>query len=305
VRWEGIRTLSESALASAQNSSNVLTPLFHSVWRLTQESKDQIRLGLTRSYRAPTLANLIAVPTLSTNYPASGSNTSTSPDRVGNPNLKPELAAGLDLAFEHYFTAGGLLSASVFRRNIDDLIRNVTSLQTVNWSPQQRWVSTPVNFGHATTHGMELEAKFRLDELLKEAPELSLRANYSRFWSNVEDVPGPDNRLDQQPRQTANFGVDYRLHDMPLTLGGNINWTPAFAVQQTDAQIYYQGIKRVFDAYALWKFDPNTQLRLSASNLRHANYDTANREIFSGTDQIAETIQKTFLALAARLEIKF
>src|ERR1035437_1237568 len=172
LRWEGIRTMSGSALYSAQNQSNVLTPLFHSVWRFTQESKDQVRLGLTRSYRAPTLTNLVAVPTLSTNYTATGSNNPTSPDSVGTPNLKPELAAGLDLAFEHYFTAGGLLSASVFRRNIEDLIRNVTSLQTVNWSPQQRWVSTPQNIGHATTHGIELEAKFRLDELVKDAPEL-------------------------------------------------------------------------------------------------------------------------------------
>ena len=305
LRWEGIRTLSESALDSAQNQSSVLSPLFHSAWRFSQESKDQVRLGLTRSYRAPTLANLVAVPTLSSNYPAAGSNTATSPDSVGNPNLKPELAWGLDLAFEHYFSAGGLLSASMFQRNIDDLIRNVTSLQTVNWSPQQRWVSTPQNLGHATTHGIELEAKFRLDELMKDAPQLNLRANYSRFWSNVEDVPGPNNRLDQQPKQTANLGMDYRLRGLPLTLGGNLNWTPAFVVQQTDAQFYYQGIKRVFDVYALWKFDPNMQLRLSASNLLHADYETADREIFSGIDQTADTFKKTFLALAARLEIKF
>lgn len=305
LRWEGIRTVSESALDSARNRSRILSPLFHSVWRFSQENKDQVRLGLTRSYRAPTLANLVAVPTLSSNYPASGGNTATSPDSVGNPNLRPELARGLDIAFEHYFSAGGLLSASVFRRNISDLLRNVTSLQTVNWSSQQRWVSTPRNFGHATTRGMELEAKFRLDELVKDAPQLNLRANYSRFWSNVEDVPGPNNRLDQQPKQTANLGMDYRLRGLPLTLGGNINWTPPFVVQQTDAQLYYQGVKRVSDVYALWKFDPDMQLRLSAANLLHADYETANREIFAGTDQTAETARKTFRSLAARLEIKF
>lgn len=305
LRWEGIRTLSESALDSAQNQSSVLSPLFHSIWRFSQESKDQVRLGLTRSYRAPTLANLVAVPTLSSNYPASGSNTATSPDSVGNPDLKPELAWGLDLAYEHYFSAGGLLGASVFRRNIDDLIRNVTSLQTVSWSPQPRWVSSPQNLGRATSHGLELEAKFRLDEVASAAPQLNLRANYSRFWSNVEDVPGPNNRLDQQPRQSANLGMDYRLRGLPLTVGGNLNWTPAFVVRQTDAQLYYQGIKRVFDVYALWKFDPNAQLRLSAANLLHGDYQSANREIFAGTDQTAESVKKTFLALAARLEIRF
>ena len=305
LRGEEIRTLSESALGSTRNRSDVLSPLLHSVWRFTEESKDQIRLGLTRSYRSPTLANLVSVPTLSSNYPAAGANTATSPDSVGNPKLKPELAWGLDLAFEHYFSAGGLISASVFRRSIDDLMRNVTSLQTVTWSPVQRWVSSPQNFGHATTHGLELEAKFRLDELMAGAPNLNLRANYSHFWSDVEAVPGPNNRLDQQPRETANLGMDYRLRSLPLTVGGNINWTPGFVVQQTDAQSYYQGIKRILDAYALWKFDPDLQLRISVANMLHADYESANREIFSGTDQTATVVKKTYPAIAARLEIKF
>jgi len=305
LRWEGIRTLSEAQAYSAQNRSGVLSPLFHSVWRFSPESKDQLRLGLTRSYRAPTLTNLAPVPTLSANYPASGANTATSPDSVGNPELKPELAWGLDLAFEHYFKDGGLVGISLFRRNIDDLIRNVTSLQSVDWSAQPRWVSTPRNIGQATTQGIELEAKFRLDELLQDAPPLSLRANYSRYHSNVEDVPGPDNRLDQQPTQSANLGLDYRLRSLPLTVGGNFNWLPAFSVRQTEAQWYSQGVKRVFDVYALWKIDPNAQVRLSASNLLHGDYSTANREIFADTEQSAQTVRKTFSALSARLEMRF
>lgn len=305
LRWEGIRTLSESALDSARNQSSVLSPLFHNIWRFDAESKDQVRLGLTRSYRTPTLSNLVAVPTLSSNYPASGTNAATSPDTVGNPNLRPELAWGLDLAFEHYLGNGGVLSANLFRRNIDDLIRNVTSLQSVGWSSQPRWVSTPQNLGRATSHGIELEAKFRLDELVKDAPQLNVRANFSRFWSRVEDVPGPDNRIDQQPTYTANLGMDYRLPGLPLTLGGNLAWTPAFDVRQTEAQFYAQGLKRVFDVYALWKIDPKTQLRVSASNLIHADYETANREIFGTTDQIAQTVKKTYPSLSARLEMRF
>lgn len=305
LRWEGIRTASESAVDNVRNQSSVVSPLFHSVWRFDAESKDQVRLALTRSYRAPTLSNLTAVPTLAANYPVSGSNTATSADSIGNPNLRPELAWGLDLAYEHYLANGGLLSISLFHRNIDDLIRNVTSQQTVNWSSQPRWVSTPQNIGSATSRGVELEAKFRLDELIKDAPPLSLRANASRYWSRVEDIPGPDNRLDQQPTWSANLGADYRLRGMPLTLGGNLNWTPAFDIRQTEAQFYSQGVKKVFDVYALWKFDPNTQLRLSAANVLSADYTTANREVFANTDQTAQTVKKTFTAFSARLEIRF
>ncbi|MFS8086847.1 MAG: TonB-dependent receptor, partial [Acidobacteriota bacterium] len=142
-------------------------------------------------------------------------------------------------------------------------------------------------------------------ELIADAPKVNLRANYSRFWSNVDGVPGPDNRLDQQPRQTANLGVDYRMSTVPLTLGGNYNWTQAFVVQQTAAQQYYQGVKRVADVYALWRFDANTQLRLSAANLLRADYQTGNREIFGTTDQTADTLVRTYRTYAARMEIRF
>lgn len=305
LRWEQIRTESQSAVSSVHNESTVLSPLFHSVWRFSAESRDQVRLSLTESYRPPTLANLVPIPSLSANYPASGSNTATSADSVGNPRLRPELAWGLDLAFEHYLEYGGLLGANVFQRSITDLIRNVTSLETVSWSPVQRWLSTPQNIGHATTRGIELEAKFRLADLLPSTLPLDVRFNYSHFWSNVDGVRGPNNRLDQQPTQTANVGADYRLRELPLTLGGNLNWTPAFIVQQTDAQTYRQGSKRVFDLYALWKFDADSQLRISAANLLHADYETARGELFRGIDQTATTVTRTYPAWAARLEIKF
>ena len=305
LRWETIRTSSSSDIESVKNSSSVTSPLFHTVWKFDPESKDQLRFAVTRTYRTPTLSNLVAVPTLSPNYPVSGPNTPTNADTVGNPDLKPELAWGVDLAIEHYFEAGGLLSASVFRRDIDDLIRNVTALERVPWSPSPRWVSRPQNVGHATSQGVELEAKFRLDEFIEDAPKVNLRANYSRFWSEVDDVPGPNNRLDEQPPWTANFGVDYRLPSQPLTLGGNLNLTPSFVVRQAVGQQYIQGRKRAADVYALWRFDASTQLRLSAANLFAADYEVTAREVFDSTDQSATRTIKTYRYYAARLEIKF
>ena len=59
------------------------------------------------------------------------------------------------------------------------------------------------NIGDAVTQGLELEGKFRLSELWAEAPRIDVRANASFFRSRVKEVPGPDNRLDQQPDYTA------------------------------------------------------------------------------------------------------
>ncbi|WP_317204440.1 TonB-dependent receptor [Janthinobacterium sp.] len=297
LRWEGIRTNSERADAGIANESRVWSPLLHAVWRIPGRDKDQVRMSLTRSYRAPTLADLIALPSLSR------LNSATRPDRTGNPNLRPELATGIDLAYEHYLGRSGILSVSGFVRDIDDLMRRETTLQTTATGP--RWVSAPVNIGKARASGIELEAKFQLVELMENAPAIDFRSNYSRFWSNVDGVPGPNNRLDQQAKQTANVGLDWRMKDWPLTLGGSYNWTPGSTVQTSLSETVNGGAKRMLDLYGLWKFNARTQLRVSASNLLAADYDSGRVVYTNGLAQSADTLARTYAAWSFKLETKF
>ncbi|MFM2085916.1 MAG: hypothetical protein RLZZ237_785, partial [Pseudomonadota bacterium] len=172
LRWEGIRTISDGSGSGSSgtisNTSSVWSPLLHGVWRIPGHEKDQVRMSLTRSYRAPALNDLIALPSLSR------LNSATRPDRTGNPDLKPELATGIDLAYEHYLGRAGILSVSGFTRQIDNLMRRETSLQNTLTGP--RWVSTPTNIGNARTSGIELEAKFQLVELMADAPAIDVRA---------------------------------------------------------------------------------------------------------------------------------
>ncbi len=295
VRWEGIHTSSSSTRQNVDNDSRVWSPVLHGVWRIP-DSKDQIRLGLTSTYRAPALNDLIAIPSIS------NQNSATRPDRTGNPNLKPELSKGIDLAFEHYLSRAGIVSLNLFARSIDDLIRRRTVL--VDNGSGARWVSSPVNVGHALTKGMEFDTKFQLQEFLPEGPAIDFRANYSRFWSSVDDIPGPNNRLDQQPKQTANLGLDYRLAGLPLTLGGSINWTPAYEIQSSATQIVETGKKRQFDAYALWKWSPNLQMRLSANNLSPADSYSANTVTTGGIYRNDKTLATTYTTWTLRLEMK-
>jgi iron complex outermembrane receptor protein len=296
LRWEGIRVTSEGGNngmgADVENTSKVWSPVLHGVWRIPGHEKDQVRGSVTRSYKAPALNDLIAVPYIST-Y-----NDATRPDRSGNPHLKPELATGLDVAYEHYLGKSGLLSASGFVRNIDDLMRRQTLLVG------SRWVSTPINIGKARTSGVELEAKFPLTDLWPAAPLVDVRSNYSRFWSRVDGVPGPNNRLDQQPKQTANLGLDYRAKGLPLTLGGSLNWTPATLVQTTVNETATTGTKRQFDVYGLWKVNAMSQLRLSANNLAARVYDTARSLDTGPLVQSAATMAHTYTTLGVRYEMK-
>ena len=312
LRWEGIRTRGSGAETDAGNTSNtssVWTPLLHAVWKPEPNSRDQVRLSLTRSYRSPTLQSLIARPSLNTRYPAPGANTPTQPDRAGNPNLRPELATGIDVAVERYLPGSGLLSANLFRRNIRDYMRSQTTLETVPWANGPRWVSRPQNIGSAVTQGIELEAKFRLSDLLADAPRVDMRANASVFRSRVKAVPGPDNRLDQQPDGTANLGADYRFSGLPLTIGGNLNWTPAYDTRVSEDQTAYQGRKCIVDAYALWAFSPTVQLRVTASNLAPRDYLTGGSLDFDNLNSVpvretSTTTAPTYLNLQIKLELK-
>ena len=153
-------------------------------------------------------------------------------------------------------------------------MRSRTTLETVSWANEPRYVSRPQNIGDAVTQGIELEAKFRLSDVLAGAPRTDLRTNASVFRSRVRDVAGPDNRLDQQPDYTVNLGADHRFVGLPLSVGGNLNWTPGYTTRISDVQTARQGRKLVVDAYALWTFSPTLQLRITASNLNPQDYVT-------------------------------
>ena len=293
LRYETLLTEGSVDGALKRNDSGVWTPLLHAVFKPDPQKRDQFRMSLTRSYKTPSLFQLVA-----RNVPSLTQNSLTQPDRTGNPNLRPELATGIDLAFERYLEQGGVLSVNLFRRNIEDVIRYTTK------PVAGRYVSSPENVGSAITQGVELEAKFRLDQWVAGALPVDVRANTSFFHSKVLDVPGPDNRLDQQPNMTANLGGDYRLRGLPLTLGGNLNWNPGYDTRRTDTQWAYQGAKRVLDVYGLWRFTPSSALRLTVSNLTPLDYVTDARFQTATATESARTTARNWRNVQLRWEMR-
>lgn len=311
LRWEGISTQGSTAtgMPEARNQSSVWTPLLHAVWKFDSPYRDQLRASLTRSYRSPGLQDLIARPRISGMFPGRGPNDELHPDRGGNPELKPELASGLDIAMERFLPGSGMLSANLFYRHISNLMRSQTTLETVSWADSPRWVARLQNIGDAITQGLELEAKFRASDLWPEAPRVDVRSNISLFTSRVQGVPAPDNRLSQQPNGTANLGADYRLRDMPLSFGGNLNWTPGYTTRLSDDQRVVQSAKLVLDAFVLWVLNPTSQLRFSLGNLAARDYVTSNTLDSSNASAQAlrESVTNTspsWRSLQLRLELK-
>jgi iron complex outermembrane receptor protein len=299
LRWEGIATRGTGADGEQpSNRSSVTTPLLHGLWKLSPDSRDQVRISLTRSYRSPTLQNLVA-----RRNPALGENGPTNADRAGNAALRPELATGVDVGIERYIADGGVLSVNLFHRRLRDTIRTVVALETVD-GIGPRYVARPRNIGGATTQGIELEAKFRLDQLITDGPRTEMRTNLSLYRSSIDQIPGPDNRLSGQPPGSLNVGADHRFRGTPLSAGATLGWTPGYATRVSQAEFGEIGVRRQWDAYALWRFSPVMQLRLSASNLAPRDDVTLNSIESLALREVSRTVQDTSTNWQARLEFK-
>lgn len=254
ARWEGIRIHSEAHASEAVTStSRIWSPVLQMLYKIPDTKSNQLRLALTRTYKAPAVNNLTPRRLVALN------NSPTEPDRVGNPTLQPELALGIDASYQHYWDEKSMLSISVSTRDIENYTR--TALSFANG----RWVGQPINDGDARTHSIELETRFPLRTFWKSGPALDLRASVSRNWSRVARVPGPDNRIDQQTPLSAVAGVDYRTG--ALGAGATYTFKNGGTVRIADNLAAYQSVRRDLDAYLTWRLGPGDQLRFGLSNI--------------------------------------
>lgn len=232
------------------------SPIFQTLFRPAREAgdmapRDGFRFAVSRSYKAPNIVQLMP-----RRYTVDNNNSATNPDQQGNPNLRPELALGIDLAWERSFGKDGLLGVSAFHKRI----RDITLVRT--FQSNGVWTALPENGGDATVRGIEFEGKATRGPL-------SLRANLLRNWSRVEQVPGPDNRIEGQSAWSGNLGLDIVPAPGRVDLGGSFTFRSPVA-QRSSALIWKgEDAKRQLDLYAVWKRDATSRLRLSVSDLLH------------------------------------
>lgn len=299
ARWEGYRTdTGGDNVDDVSVNTSVLSPIFQTLYKIPGEHAGQLRLAVTRTFKAPNTWQLTA------RRWKAAENKQDSPDSSGNPNLKPELALGVDAAYEYYWAEGALLSVSASMRRIDGVIRNDLLEERPNY-----WVSFPNNIGDAVTRSLELETRFPLKALVADAPAIDLRASVNRNWSEVDYVPGPDNRLDQQVPLTANLGVDYKAGQ--LTTGGSFTFRSGGPVRNSLRQTSVSPYRHDLEVYGLWKFDSKKQLRVAVTNILGEDWigdNTYERRDPAGN--VTGTVRRVSaypvdIALRATMEMRF
>lgn len=310
LRVESIASTAATTAEPVTQRASTVSPVLHFRHAFDDKGRNLVRASLSRSSRLPDLSTLMGRYSLNTTYERNVSNTPLAADSAGNPRLRPERAWAADVAIENYLPGGGVLSASVFQRRIEGLIRRRIGLETVPDASAPRWVSRPVNFGSALSSGAELEIKGRGEDLLPAlfAPRSgwNLRASVSRYRSSVEQIDDPDARLEGQPPWSATLGFDRQLPRSIVSFGASLAYTPAFATQQTDLQRIWRSQARNVDAFLLLKFSRELHLRLSVNNAAPLDARSASSvQDLDGFTARSESLRPGVAQYSANLMLRF
>lgn len=260
VRWERIATRAgtDGGTDTASNTSSVVSPIVQFSWKQKEEGGDQARLGISRTYKSPTTESLIPRRYYSVN------NSPLRADTQGNPELRPELSTNIDFSYERYFENSALLSASIYAKRIHDVI--LTDLSLVDGS----WIEVQRNQGKAVARGISADFSFPLKNFVPTSIPITFKGNFSRNWSHVDAVPGPNNYLNEQTPKTGSVSVDYGTDKDMFSAGTTLSAQAGTWARTSQNQINSQRASRRLDLYGALRLSRSAKLQLSIFNvLRH------------------------------------
>ncbi|WMW81667.1 TonB-dependent receptor [Undibacterium cyanobacteriorum] len=293
ARWEGFRAeLSNSVNQQVKQSTANASPIFQTRWRPHKDAQDQFRLALARTFKNPDQSQLLA---------DSLSFFGQDPQRpysVSNPNLRPEIAWGLDTTFEHFGENELNYSLSHYFKSVKNLIRDQVFFENNRWQQQS------INSGDAISHGIVLDTRLPLGVVLKDAPKIYINANMSRNWSHVNDVPGPNNRFAEQAKYNANFSVEYKVNDA-WKVAGSYRFISGGPLRVAADRINLEQVKRYTSLTANWTINKETSFRLAVSNLLKQTQITQTRIWTPTTSYYSRGESPSILFASARLSLKF
>ena len=253
LRDEEMDTFSHgTTYGGIHNRLSAASPVIQALWKPDGTGRDQIRFAFGRTFKAPDIASLVPRPYVSLN------NTVFAPEGLGNPGLKPELAWGTDVSYEHDWKGGAMVSLSAFHRDITGVVLTQTLLQN------GLWVSTPVNSGKAEASGVTLEGRTTW-------LGTDIHASLTRNASRIDAFPGPGNVLADQPPVQANFDIDRKIGKL-WTLGGSYAFSQGLVAEQSLAEWTKIPDTHEIDLYALRKVSAHLNLRFSVDDLLHRAY---------------------------------
>lgn len=291
LRWEQLDTSSRSDDGEVVNTSDVISPILQTLWKLPGNKQRQVRISLSSTYRAPELRQLVARPYLSLD------NGLMQPDLIGNAGLTPERANGVDLGFEQHLAEKAKVTVSAYIRNVRDVIRDDVQLE------QNRWVSRPVNAGRARIWGVDAAIKSSLQRFFKQAPDIQINASLAWNDSRVSGVPGPDNRLASQTPWQARASADYKVSPH-WKVGGSLGVEAARRSRTSLREWERESSRGELDLYALWTPRPGgARVRLSSTLLLASDQQSQRYVLHERGAAVADSRRRNELLVRLRWEL--
>ena len=197
-----------------------------------------------------------------------------------DPSLRPQMAKNVDLKLEYYFKHSGLLSATVYRKDIEDYIGGaLNSGATIPATPDNGFdglyggyvIFRPRNLGSARLEGFELEYKQRLAFLPGPFKGLTVRGNYTYLktegnFGAATQIKGTQ-LVNFVPR-AVNAGLQYNYRNFGATFDLNRTGEYPVAISLTSPGLNaYRRELTTMNASLSYRIRPDATLFLNATNL--------------------------------------
>lgn len=201
-------------------------------------------------------------------------------DFIGNPNLKPEKAWGLDLGYERRLPGRGIVGVNFFYRDISDLIEDVNLGEVDPVNDPGVNLYTVDNVGDGKVWGIEFDLSTPLSFMGWDDTGVFL--NYSWLDSEVTDALG-DRRFNDQSDYVFNVGF---IQDIPT-------WNAAFGLtyrKQGDAfgRVALEEVKTEYggdlEFFIEKRFGEKLVVRLTGQNL----LDSSKDEVFDKFESLED-----------------
>ena len=281
LRVERLNRETDSAGTLYTDASTRLQPSLN--LRLPIDKESQARIGLARNSRIPALLDII-----DRTVPSAGQNSSTRPDAIGNPLLKPEQTLSLDAGWEYRNAKGIQGGINGFVRDISDPIIRPTSF--VNG----RWIQRPENGLKGQAWGIETDLRMPLGlvglqgwNMVASASWLASKVDLTggSINSNQGNVQG---RIPGQPHYVLNINVAKPIPRSGGFFGGgtlNINGASSLGDSATGS-----GTARAtarLDLNVGYVLDKVGFIRLGVNNVTDSN----RQRVRFDTDGVAGTLR--------------
>lgn len=197
---------------------------------------------------------------------------------VSNPGLLPQFSDNFDVSAEYYFEPVGMISASVFRKNLRDFQFTDRS-QTVGAGPNNGFngeyegydIVTTSNGGEATYEGFELAYQQQLTFLPGALKGLGISANYTKL--DTEGDYGGTTVVTEIAGfipETANVALNYSYKRFKLRANGVYRGDYLISNSTNPANVHFESQKWQVDVNMEYKLSERFSVFLDIININHS-----------------------------------